>query len=84
MEQWDIYDRERRLTGRTMKKNDWILSLMLRAQGSIFSNIKPIEKRWIRTNLKKALQHAHVQRLAKAPRTREEVHFSPILEQVNN
>ena len=25
MEQWDIYDRERRLTGRTMKKNDWIL-----------------------------------------------------------
>ena len=25
MEQWDIYDSERRLTGRTMKKNDWIL-----------------------------------------------------------
>ena len=23
MEQWDIYDSERRLTGRTMKKNDW-------------------------------------------------------------
>ena len=25
MEQWDIYDRERRLTGRTMKKNDWTM-----------------------------------------------------------
>lgn len=25
MEQWDIYDSERRLIGRTMKKNEWIL-----------------------------------------------------------
>ena len=25
MEMWDIYDSEKRLTGRTMKKNDWIL-----------------------------------------------------------
>lgn len=25
MEYWDIYDSEKKLTGRTMKKNDWIL-----------------------------------------------------------
>ncbi len=25
MEYWDIYDSEKRLTGRTMKRNDWIL-----------------------------------------------------------
>jgi 8-oxo-dGTP pyrophosphatase MutT (NUDIX family) len=25
MEMWDIYDSEKNLTGRTMKKNDWIL-----------------------------------------------------------
>ena len=25
MEMWDIYDSEKRLTGRTMKKNDWCL-----------------------------------------------------------
>ncbi len=25
MEYWDIYDAEKRLTGRTMKRNDWCL-----------------------------------------------------------
>lgn len=25
MEYWDIYDKDKQLTGRTMKKNDWIL-----------------------------------------------------------
>lgn len=25
MEYWDIYDKNKQLTGRTMKKNDWIL-----------------------------------------------------------
>ena len=48
---------------------------MLRAQGSVFSNIKPIEKRWIRTNLKKALQHAHVQGFSETSWAREEIHL---------
>ena len=54
------------------------------AQRRLFGDRQPVKQRLICADLKKGLQHAHVQRLAKAPRTREEVHFSPILEQVNN
>ena len=25
MEYWDIYDKDKKLTGRTMKRNDWTL-----------------------------------------------------------
>ena len=54
------------------------------AQLFLFGDRQPVKQRLICADLKKGLQHAHVQRLAEAPRTREEVHFSPILEQVNN
>ena len=42
------------------------------------------EQRSVRTDLKKGLQHAHIQRFAKAAWAREKVDFSPIVEQVNN
>ena len=51
---------------------------MLLAQFPVSGDIKPIKKRWIRIDLKKALQHAHIESLAEAARACEEIHFTPI------
>ena len=44
---------------------------MLLAQFLILSNIKPIKKRRIHSDFKKALQHTHIKRLSETARTCE-------------
>ena len=52
------------------------------AQRRFFRDRQPVEQRLIRAGLQKAFQHAHVQRLAKAPRPGEQVHFSPVVQKI--
>ena len=52
------------------------------AQLFLFGDRQPVKQRLICADLKKGLQHAHVQRLAEATRTREEVHLAPVVQQI--
>ena len=56
MEYWDIYDAEKRLTGRTMKRNDWclkdgeyhltVLGVVARPDGTYLITKRVMTKTW--------------------------------------
>lgn len=56
MEYWDIYDENKQLTGRTMKRNDWqmspgdfhltVLGAVRRADGCILITRRRLDKEW--------------------------------------
>ena len=56
MEFWDIYDREKKLTGRTMKRNDWclkegeyhltVLGVIARSDGKFLITKRVMTKAW--------------------------------------
>ena len=50
----------------------------------LFRNPQAIEKALVCSNLKKALQHAHVERLAEPARAREKVDLAPVSHEVDD
>src|SRR5699024_2506577 len=60
------------------------LPLVFRAQLLVFCNFQTVKQAFVRADLKKALQHTHVQSLAKAPGAGEKVHFTPVPQKVCN
>ena len=56
MEYWDIYDKDKKLTGRTMKRNDWclkdgeyhltVLGVLERADGRFLITKRKADKAW--------------------------------------
>ena len=53
------------------------LSHVLLAQRRLLRDRQAVEQRPVRPDLEKALEHAHVQRLAEAPRAREKIDLCP-------
>ena len=58
------------------------LSHVLLAQRRFLRDRQTVEQRPVRPDLEKALEHAHVQRLAKPPRTGKQIYLSPVVQQV--
>ena len=56
MELWDIYDKDKKLTGRTMKRNDWclkddeyhltVLGVVMRPDGRFLITRRTMDKAW--------------------------------------
>ena len=63
------------------EEKDRELALVLLAQLLFMSDLQPVEEGTVAADLKEALQHAHVQGLAKAPGPGEEVHLSPVVQE---
>ena len=60
------------------------LPLVLLAQLFFLCDFQAVEQGLVCANLKKALQHAHVQRLAEAAGAGKEVHLAPVLQKLGN
>ena len=77
------HGRSRRLKGQTVhtfqaEEDHRKLPLVLLAQLFFLCDFEAVEQGFVCADLKKALQHTHVQRLAEAAGTGEEVHFAPV------